>query len=379
MEVSFSRSDRGSLGVELELSIVSSATGELSSAASELLEELGLPHPQGEHPKAKHELFESTVEVITGVCSTVAEARNDLESTITELRPALAQRGLDLLSAGTHPFSHWRELVVSPNPRYLRLVEQIQWPARRLAIYGTHFHVGVETGERAIPIVNSLAYHLPYFLALSAASPFWHGMETGMASARTKVFELLPTAGLPPHLDTWRDFEQLMGTLIAASAIDSIREIWWDVRPHPDFGTVELRMCDAVPTLMEVAGIAALAQSLVVWLDERIDRDEVLPGAREWVIRQNKWLAARYGLDADLIVDDEGRQEPARVTIARLLDEISPTARALGCADELDGLRKVLEHGPSYLRQRKIVSEGGSMLDVVDSLRRELARDQPEW
>jgi glutamate---cysteine ligase / carboxylate-amine ligase len=379
VEISFNRSRRGSLGVELELSIVSVDDGRLASVATDLLAELGRPHPDGEHPKAKHELFESTVEIITGVCTTVAEARADLAATIAELRPVLAERGLDLVGAGTHPVSHWRELELSPGERYRRLVDQIQWPARRLAIFGTHFHVGVETGQRAVSIVNSLAYHLPCFLVLSASSPFWHGDETGMASARTKVFEGLPTAGLPPHIETWGEFEQLMETLIRAGAIDTIREVWWDVRPHPDFGTVELRMCDAVPTLREVASIAALAQSLVVHLDERLDAGERLPVAREWVIRQNKWLAARHGLDAQLIVDDHGRSAPARDMIADLVATLMPTARALCCADELADVQTMLDRGLSYQRQRRIVADGGTLRDVVDSLRRELAEDRPRW
>jgi carboxylate-amine ligase len=379
VEIRFNPSERGTLGVELELSIVSAATGELVCAASDVLDHAGRGHPEGEHPKAKHELFESTVEVITGVCDTVSEARFDIESTVADLRPLLAERGLDLLSAGTHPFSHWGELVVSPAPRYHRLVDQIQWPARRLAIFGSHFHVGVETGERSVAVVNSLAYHLPFFLALSAASPFWHGVESGMASVRTKVFEGLPTAGLPPHLGSWSEFEQLMETLINARAIDTIREIWWDVRPHPDFGTVELRMCDAVPTMFELTGLAALAQSLVCHLGELLDAGEPLPGAREWVIRQNKWLAARHGLEADLIVDDRGNAEPARATITRLVERLEPTADVLGCRAELEHVYAVVERGPSYLRQRRIVRGGGTMRDVVESLRRELASGEPEW
>lgn len=373
MEIVFRSSAGSSLGIEVELGIVDRETRELVTAASALLEELGRRHPGGSHPKAKHELFESTVEIITGVCHTVPEARADLEATLTELADAAADRGLALICSGTHPFSHWKDQVISPAPRYHDLVGRIGWPARRLAIHGIHFHVGVRSGEHAIEIANSLAFHLPLFLALSASSPFWHGMDTGMASCRTKVFEGLPTAGLPPQLGGWADFERFMGTLITARTISSIREVWWDVRPHPDFGTVELRMCDGMATLAEIVSVAALAQTLVHDLEARLDRDEPLPRARDWVIRENKWLAARFGLEAKLIVDDAGTLRPARELIDELITRLEPTAAELGCSAELAGIREILATGPGYVRQRRMVADGASLVDVVDRLVAELA------
>ena len=373
MEILFRASKGSSLGIEVELGIVDRSTRELVTAASALLAELGTTHPGGAHPKAKHELFESTVEIITGVCQTVPEARADLEATLQELTIAADARGMALICSGTHPFSHWNAQTISPPQRYHDLVGRIGWPARRLAIHGIHFHVGVRTAEHAIAIANSLAYHLPLFLALSASSPYWHGLDTGMASCRTKVFEGLPTAGLPPQLTGWNDFESFMGTLIAARTISSIREVWWDVRPHPDFGTVELRMCDGMATLSEVASVAALAQTLVHDLEARLDAGEELPGARDWVIRENKWLAARFGLEAELIVDNEGSLRPARELVDELVTRLEPTARELGCADELEGIRRILEVGPGYVRQRRMVAEGATLVDVVDRLIDELA------
>jgi carboxylate-amine ligase len=377
VEIAFRPSERGSLGIEMELSIVERGTRGLVCAASEVLETLGRRFAGGEHPRAKHELFESTIEIVTGVCSTVTEARADLAATLAEVAAELDGRGLAILSAGTHPFSHWHEQKVSPSLRYHRLVEDLQWPARRLSIYGTHFHVGVESGARAVAIVDSLAHFLPVLLALSAASPFWHGIETGMASCRTKVFEALPTAGLPPRLGSWRDFERLMQTLVAAGAVETIREVWWDIRPHPDFGTVELRMCDAMPTLRETTALAAMAQSLVVWLDGLLDEGKPLPASPEWVVRQNKWLAARYGLEAEIIAGDHGARRPTRDLVADLVATLEPTAKALGCAAELDEVRAILARGPSYARQRRVLGAGGNLVDVVDSLVRELATDEP--
>ncbi len=377
MQIPFHASPGASLGIEVELSVIDRETRQLTNAASVLFAELGAGHPEGVHPKAKHELFECTVEIITGVCRTAAEARADLEATLAEVRAAAQPRGLTLISAATHPFSHWSSLRISPHERYSQLVERIQWPARRLAIHGIHYHVGVRSGEKAIAIANSLAYHLPVFLALSASSPFWHGLDTGMASSRTKIFEGLPTAGLPPLLDTYEDFEAFMETLIAANAIESVREVWWDVRPHPNFGTVELRMCDAMASLSEVVAVGALAQSLVHALDLQLEAGEPLVGAREWVIRENKWLAARYGLDAEIIVDNRGSLRPVRDVIDELVTDLAPVAEELGCARELHDIASILDLGPGYVRQRRVLDRGGTLIDVVDHLADELDAGRP--
>jgi glutamate---cysteine ligase / carboxylate-amine ligase len=289
---------------------------------------------------------------------------------------ATDRRGLALLCSGTHPFSDWHDQEVSPDPRYHRLVEEMQWLARRMQIFGVHFHVGVRSAEKSIAIANGLTAYIPHFLALSASSPFWHGRDTGLASSRSKVFENLPTAGLPYRLDDWAEFEKFMETLVNAQAITSIREVWWDIRPHPDFGTVELRICDGIPTLREVAGLAALAQSLVEWSDTLIDRGYTLPVPREWVVRTNKWRATRYGVAADIIGDDQGTRVPLDQSIRELIEELSPVASRLGCLDELRSNLEVLDHGPSYLRQRRVLEAGGSYADVVDSLIRELETDR---
>lgn len=376
MNIQFNASERSSLGVEVELEIVDRRSRELFSAASAVLEEMGVGHPGGEHPKAKHELFECTVEIITGICSSVAEAKNDLETTLKEVAAAADRRGLALMCTGTHPFSDWHDQQVSPDERYHKLVDDMQWLARRLQIFGVHFHVGVRSAAKVIAIANGLTAYIPHFLGLSASSPFWHGRDTGLASSRSKVFENLPTAGLPYRLDDWSEFEQFMETLVNAQAITSIREVWWDIRPHPDFGTVELRICDGIPTMREVAGLAAMAQSLVEWFDTRIDAGDTLPVPREWVIRMNKWRATRYGIDAEIIADDKGTRVLLADSIRELIEELSPVAQRLGCLDELRSNLDVLDRGPSYLRQRRVLAAGGSYVDVVDSLIRELETDR---
>jgi carboxylate-amine ligase len=372
MHIPFTHNPYPTVGVELELHLVDAATGDLANAAVELLDELGRDHPGGQHPKAKHELFQSTVELITGVCRTPSEAAADLSATLAEVRAAAAGRGLTLISSGTHPFALARDQEVSPDPRYHALVEEMQWAARRLLTCGTHVHVGVPSGEHAIAIVNEVLRHLPLFLILSCSSPFLEREDTGLASSRSKVFESLPTAGLPPKLDDWSDFEAFMEMLITSRCIETVREVWWDVRPHPDFGTVELRMCDATPTLREARAVAALGQALVAHLIAEIDAGRLGPPPREWAVRENRWLAARHGADALLIADDEGHRVPAGDLLRRLVDDLAPAAERLGTSDDLADVLEVWAAGPGYLRQRRVTSAGGTLADVVASLEREL-------
>jgi carboxylate-amine ligase len=377
VQIPFESSERASLGVEWELQLVDRATRELSAGAVEILEEL---RPEGaeEHPKAKHELLQSTIEIITGVCTTVEEAKADLAGTLAEVSAAADRRGLGVLCAGTHPFTDWQSQLISPKERYLQLVERMQWLARRLQIFGVHVHVGVRSPDKAIPVVNALCQYVPHFLALSASSPFWVGSDTGLASARTKIFESMPTAGLPHQLSGWDEFETYMETLISTNAVQSVREVWWDVRPHPGFGTVELRICDGLPTLDEIGAVAALAQCLVEQFDTQLDRGYPLPTSPDWVLRENKWRAARYGLDADIVVDEKGTVRPVRQAILDLAEDLTPTARRLGCEAELADVERVLAVGASYQRQRAVAAaSGGDLVPVVDSLLSEMRDGLP--
>jgi carboxylate-amine ligase len=372
VRIPFAASSSASLGVEWELELVDLKSRELRSAASEILAEIA-PPGEDEHPKAKHELLECTVEVITGVCGTVAQAKEDLAGTVREVRKAAANRGLGLMCSGTHPFTDWATQEITPDPRYHELVESMQWLARRLQIFGVHVHVGVRSPRKVIPIVNALTAFVPHLLALSASSPYWMGADTGLASTRTKVFESLPTAGLPYQLSGWDQFESYMNTLISARTIQSIREVWWDIRPHPDFGTVELRICDGLPTFDEIGAIAALSQCLVERLDRELDRGYTLPVPTSWVLRENKWRAARYGLDAEVIVDDLGNVVPMKHAIADLVEDLMPTARRLDCAAELADVERILAAGASYQRQRAVAAaNGGDLSKVVDALLAEM-------
>lgn len=364
----FHSSPRHTIGVEIEYGIIDRTTGALVPRANDLLAAVNANYASGVHPKAKNEFFQCSAEVITGVCENPAEAKADLAATLRELKPWLDAEGLGLESTGTHPFGNWRGMPVTPQHRYLGMVDWLRWPARRLLIHGVHVHVGVRSGEKAVATTNALATYLPLPLALSASSPYWHGTDTGMASARTKIFEGLPTTGIPPHLADWAEYARSVDTLLAAGSIESIRSIWWDVRPHPDFGTVELRMCDGIPTLDEAMTIAAIGQCLVTKFDRMIDAGEALPFRPDWMLRDNKWRASRWGLDAELVVGRHGRTRPIRELIEEMLDDLASIAVELGCSEELQHARQIMETGASYARQRELVAQGASMRDLTLAL-----------
>ena len=364
----FNSSPRSTVGVEVEYGIIDRTTGALVPRANDLLAWVGADHPGGEHPKAKNELFQCSLEVITGICETPAQAKADIAATLMEVKPWLDAENLGLESTGTHPFGNWRGMPMTPRKRYLAMVDQIRWPAYRLLIHGVHVHVGVRSGEKAVATTNALTSYLPLLVALSASSPYWHGTDTGMASCRTKIFEGMPTTGIPPRLKDWAEYLRAIDTLLRAKSIESIRSVWWDVRPHPDFGTVELRMCDGIPTLDETMTVAAIAQSLVTTFDRMIDAGEPLPLHPDWMVRDNKWRASRWGLDAELVIDNHGNTHPIRELIAEMVDDLGPIAAELGCLDELTNAERIMDTGACYQRQRERVAAGASMVELALSL-----------
>ena len=282
------------------------------------------------------------------------------------------------MCAGTHPLTDWATQTISPSPRYAKLVEDMQWLARQLQIFGVHVHVGVRSPEKVIPIVNALTAYVPHLLALSASSPYWIGHDTGLASARSKVFEGLPTAGLPYQLGGWDEFERYMETLLSTGTIGSIKEVWWDIRPHPTFGTVELRICDGLPTMQEIGMVAALSQCLVDQLDRELDKGYTLPTPKGWVVRENKWRAARYGLDATIIRGEDEQTVPVRDALRELVHDLGPTSQRLGCVEELAAVEAQLETGASYQRQRAVAAaHDGDLTAVVDSLIAEFDAGRP--
>ena len=376
MAIEWNPSRGATLGVEWEVQLIDSESRMLRQEAGKLLADLPVAGDTGEHPHIRYELMQSTLEVVTGICSTVSEAKEDLAKTISDLQRAASEHGILLACAGTHPVSDWRDATMAPIQRYAELVEQMQWLVRRIQTFGVHVHVGIRDGRKAIPIVNALAAYLPHFLALTASSPFWNGEDTGLASTRAIIWGDLPTAGPPHRLSDWGEFEEYMDTLLRARTIRSIKEVWWDIRPHADLGTIEIRMFDGLPTAREVAMVAALSQSLVQLFDAQLDRGYQLPSPSSWVVRDNKWRATRYGLDATVITDESGATAPLRDELYELVRELEPVAERLGCLDELQVASEVLEHGASYERQRAILAHVGEMNGVIDALVTEFAEDR---
>jgi carboxylate-amine ligase len=358
--IEFADSPEPTLGVEWEFALVDKHSRDLVNAASEIFD-LGLQR-HGPEPRVHKELLRNTVELTTGICRTAGEAVDELASMIDLVRPLADELGVDLYSAGTHPFAEWSHQLLTPGHRYEELIARTQWWGRQMLIWGVHVHVGVRK-EHAMPIVS----------ALSASSPIWAGTDTGYASNRAMMFQQLPTAGLPFQFDTWPDFESYADDLITTGVIEEISEIRWDVRPAPHLGTVEVRICDGVSTLTEMRALVALTHCLVVDLSDRLDRGETLPNLPPWHVQENKWRAARYGLDAWIILDQHSNERLLQEDLHELLEHLAPVAERLGCSAELALVEEIPRRGASYQRQREVAARThGDLVAVVDSVVREL-------
>ena len=305
-QIKFHGSKKPTVGVELELFTVNNENLSLTNGAPKLLKHFE------DNFFFKEELLQCIVEITTDVCDSIDDIYDDLRPKLDKAIEYSNKNNIELLSMPIHPFSRVADQSVSNNNRYIKFLDRMQWPLRRLLITGIHVHVGVESGEMAIAVVNGMKRYIPYLIALSANSPFFEGENTGLASTRIKIFEGLPNTGIPVNLRNYSEFQKFMRTLIGANSIDSIREIWWDVRPHPRYGTVEIRVCDSIPNLHNIVDLSAFIQSLVVGLCNHYNNGTQLPYLDSWVIFENKWRATRYGMDAYLITDAEGNQMPIK-------------------------------------------------------------------
>lgn len=372
MQIEFSESERSTVGIEWELALVDASTGDLVQIAQEVLQELSTPDGD-EHPQITHELLLNTVELVSTVHRTVPDAIEDLQGLIGLVREVIDPLGVELMCAGTHPFAQWFDQKVTPNERYDRLLDRTQWWGRQMMIWGIHVHVGVDDRDKALPIVNGLLTYYPHLQALSASSPFWAGANTGYASNRALMFQQLPTAGLPWQFGSWANYEEYVQDLVTTGVVTDHSEVRWDIRPSPKWGTVEMRACDGLSTADEVGAVAAVIHCLTDRMSGQLDDGEEPVTLQPWFVRENKWRAARYGLDAEIITAPDGSERLVSDALRDLIVDLSPTAERLGCLAELETVDVILSKGASYQRQLRVAeANGGSLQAVVSSLTHEL-------
>lgn len=369
MSLPFATSEQSTLGIEWELALVDRESGELVPAAHQVLAgiEAKFPeiHEDPAHPWVKKELLLNTVELVTGVCRTVSEATGQLTEAMNAVREIIDPMGLDVFCAGSHPFDVPATQLVTNAERYQKLIDRTQWWGRQMLIWGVHVHVGLDDVNKAMPVMNGLLNYFPHFQAISASSPFWEGEDTGYASQRALMFQQLPTAGLPFQFRTWEGYEAYVRDMMTTGVIDDVSEIRWDIRPAANLGTIEMRVCDGVSTAREIGAIAALTQCLVQDFSDRLEAGETLPTMPQWHVQENKWRAARYGLDAIIITDAAGNEELVTEHLAREVERLAPVASRLGCAQELQDVTWIMEFGAGYQRQHEVAAAAGGDLRAV--------------
>ncbi|WP_433876955.1 glutamate--cysteine ligase [Sinomonas atrocyanea] len=368
MKIDFAQSEQSTIGLEWELALVDKHGGELVSVAPQVLDRLGHEHAElfsDDCPRIHQELLLNTVEVVTGVHHTVADATADLAESIAAVRTVTDRIGVELFSAGSHPFSPPRLQPVTDKERYAKLIDRTQWWGRQMVIYGVHVHVGLDRRDKAMPVLDALVNYFPHFQALSASSPFWGGEDTGYASQRALMFQQLPTAGLPFQFTDWAGFEGYVQDMLTTGVIDTISEIRWDIRPVPRLGTIEMRVCDGLSTLEEVGAIAALTQCLVEEASRTLDAGGAIPTMPPWHVQENKWRAARYGMDAIIILDAAGNEKLVTEHLTETMERLAPIAQDLGCEAELRDIEGIIRRGAGYQRQRRVAADHGGDLRAV--------------
>ena len=365
-KIDFHRNDRPTVGIELELGLVDAQTMALSSSYGLLNARLTADGYQtAEATRFKPELMQCVIEINTDVCNSIVDAEADLKEKILVVQSAADALGLRLWWGATHPFSQWSEQRITPDERYLQLVSLLQEMARRLVTFGLHVHVGVDSGDKAVMICDRIMRHLPTLLALSVSSPFWEGRITGLQSHRSKIMEGLPTAGLPTQMRNWSEYVWLVNHMVETGFINTIREIWWDVRPHHAFGTVEVRICDMPANLGDTLAIAALIQCLVKFLSDEIDQGTYQHNSHPMMVQQNKWRAARFGNLAMLVDTFSLRVAPVSQTVAMMVQRLEPTAADLGCEHYLKHCVNLASQPSAAQRQLDILAETGDPHEIV--------------
>jgi carboxylate-amine ligase len=354
---------RFTIGVEEEFQIIDPDTLELRSHVIQLLSQA---HGLGD--QVKQEMHQSIVETGTKICENVSELRLEVHRTRGELVAAAERTGLQVAAAGTHPFSSWIDQVISPGERYQHIVEEMGQLARSLLIFGMHVHVAMPDRQTTIDMMNMVRYFLPHLLALSTSSPFWMGRNTGLRSFRTTVFRRFPRTGIPEIFESWSAYENFVNLLIKLNCIDTGKKIWWDVRPHPTFGTLEFRMFDVPTRVEETVALAALTQAIIVKLHRLYMRNVCWRVYRRALIEENKWRAARYGIEGKLLDLGKEAEVPVKELICELLEFVDDVVDDLGSRGAVEYVHTILNEGTSAERQLRVFERTGDLKDVVRHL-----------
>jgi carboxylate-amine ligase len=364
MDIRFTESRPSTIGVEWELPLVDRSTGDLAPRAPAVI--AAVHERLGDHDRVTEELLTNTVEVVSSVHDRVGAATSELSGIIGEVIDAAEPLDAQVMCSGTHPFAVWDQQEITPDSEhYTTLIDRTRWWGRQMLIWGVHVHVGIDDRDKAVPIMNAMLAYVPHLQAFTASSPFWGGTDTGYASNRALMFQQLPTGGLPPQLGAWANFEEVVGDLTHTGVIDGVKDLRWDIRPSPGWGTLENRVSDGISTLHEVGAVTALVQCLVTACSDRLEAGETLPTMQPWFIRENKWRAARYGMEAEIITNVAGDERLVTDEVHDLVQRLDPIAERLGCLDELHHLDTMIERGASYQRQLQVAQENGGDLRAV--------------
>lgn len=355
MTIKFNGSNKETIGIEVETQVLDGGSFALTPKAPLIISDVIKAHPELEIA-VKPELMKSNLEINTKVCSNLKEAGADITDKFRLVMKCAEKNNLRLALGGTHPFSKWSEQEITDSERYSRILDRLKIVGDRFNIFGLHVHVGVSSGERCIQIINRLLFYLPHILSLSVNSPFWDGYNTGLRSYRSKVFETLPHAGLPFYFKDWADYTKLVENYIKTNTIETIREIWWDVRPHPDFGTIEVRICDSPRTLGNVFAIAGFIQALIHTFNRESEEGVEIVRPHSSIVRENKWRACRFGYSGSFIDESGEKNIKTRDALNILFDKVEASALELGTIDHINYLRKFIQtpdHAELQLREFK--------------------------
>lgn len=370
----FNRSEALSLGVEWEIALVDPGTRDLVPFAAEVIDAVEQRWP-GTH--LEKEFLKNTIELVTPICDTTAEAMEYLRETKDKIQQVADEKNLKLWAGGGHPFADFRTQPVGDKPTYKEIINRTQYWGQQMLLWGTHVHVGIRHEDRVWPIINAVMTKYPHLLAISGSSPAWEGLDTGYASNRTMLYQQLPTAGMPYQFGSWQEWVDFMRDQTKSGVTSHTGSMHFDVRPAAKWGTVEVRISDAATNLEELAAIVALTHCLVVHYDDMIDRGEELPTLQPWHVAENKWRGARYGLEAEVITSRDTDERLVTDELLEMVGELQGVAKRLGCVDELNLVAKIVENGAAYQRQRAVYEATGDWRGAVDQAVDELRAGHP--